>query len=146
MISQVKQNECIHSHMDLADPSHPSSNPLILEMSRSAACEATGRWALIRKMAGSAASQATGDRKSKRNGTTPYHTTASMPRSGHSLVPGYLGTWVPTWVICPLTHWGPHLPIVVGPWGTALARLAGPRELTLVNLAVSPCALGVICT
>lgn len=52
--------------MDLADPSHPSSNPLILEMSRSAGCEATGQWVLIRTMAGFDASRADGGTESQR--------------------------------------------------------------------------------
>lgn len=71
--------ECtlIHStrgQMDLADPSHPSSNPLILGMSWSAGCEATGQWAPIRKMAGFDASRGTGGtKKVKENGTISYH-------------------------------------------------------------------------
>lgn len=83
MISQVKQARCrvhcTHIHntrgqMDLADPSHPSSNPLILGMSWSAGCEATGQWAPIRKMAGFDASRGTGGtKKVKENGTISYH-------------------------------------------------------------------------
>lgn len=107
MISHVKPNAVpthrhiqtyIHAYsstrgqMDLADPSHPSSNPLILEMSRSAVCEATGQWAPIRKMAGFDASRGTGDRKSKENGTTLYHTTVPMPTQP-TVWPAR--TWVP---------------------------------------------------
>lgn len=104
-------------------------------------------------MAGFDASRATGGQKVKENGTiptVPYHTTASMPRSGLAgpLVPGYLGY---LGQVQRGALWGrPHLPIIVGPWGTLglarLAELAGLGELTLVNLAVSPCGLGVICT
>lgn len=84
--------------MDLADPSHPSSNPLILEMSRSAGCEATGQRVLIRTMAGFDASRATGDkRKSKR---IAQWLLSIMPQlacyglAAPGLVPGYLGTGV----------------------------------------------------
>lgn len=130
--------------MDLADPSHPSSSPLILEMSRSAGCEATGQRALIRTMAGFDASRATGDRESQRewhNGLSYHslHATVWPGRYGAS-VPEYLGTWVPSrhcWAL--------------GEKVWALGQ-TGERELTLVNLAVSPfspcspCTLGVICT
>jgi hypothetical protein len=136
MISQVKQNECIHSHMDLADPSHPSSNPLILEMSRSAGCEATGRWALIRKMAGSAASRATGDRKSKEkwHNTVSYHSFHA--NSGLAIL-WYLSTWVPTWVICmyTITLGAPpaHHCWVLGdlwPWPDLLDRESSPLSIS----------------
>lgn len=95
--------------MDLADPSHPSSNPLILEMSRSAGCEATGQRVLIRTMAGFDASRATGDkRKSKR---IAQWLLSIMPQlacyglAAPGLVPGYLGTGVL------------GAPIIVGPDG-----------------------------
>lgn len=91
-----------------------------------------------------------GDRKSKRMAQyLLYPTIPQLPC--HGLVwPArwYLGTWV-IWGRYNTVPFGggPHLPIIVGPWGTlGLARLAGLGELTLVNLAVSPCGLGVICT
>lgn len=89
---------------------NPSSNPLILEMSRSAGCEATGQWAPIRRMAGFDASRGTGDRKSKR--MAQYHTTATMPHGLAALVPGYMP--------CGHVHvpgGRAHLPSIVGPWG-----------------------------
>lgn len=61
MISQVKPNAVrTHAHTYMAPgarwtwaiPSHPSSNPLILGMSQSAGCEATGQSAPIREDGG----------------------------------------------------------------------------------------------
>lgn len=98
MISQVKPNavQSIHmriqstrGQMNLADPSHPSSNPLILEMSQCAGCEATGQRAPIRTMAGFDASRGDGGQKVKENGTISSH---SALNTTHGLAGPYLST------------------------------------------------------
>lgn len=132
----------IHStrgQMDLADPSHPSSNPLILGMSQCAGCKATGQRAPIRKMAGFDASRGTGDRKSKR--MAQYHPTGALNTRPHGLAGPYLSTWDRYLGEGPLLLSRYPTPSLLG------LGVATMGELTLVNLAVSPCVLwGVGCT
>lgn len=88
MISQVLQAKCSpytyaytasRGQMNLADQSHPSSNPLILEMSQCAGCEATGQRAPIRTMAEFDASRGDGGQKAKENGTISSHSAFNTP-------------------------------------------------------------------
>lgn len=136
-------------------PSHPSSNPLILGMSQSAGCEATGQWAPIRKMAGFDASRGTGG-------------TEKSQREWHNIIPElltmvlrYLRTAVSLPTVWPARTWvpGPGSVPACQPVPASLclpARLpinhcwATPAEdwpewesSTLVNLAVSPVVLWV---
>lgn len=142
--------------MDLADPSHPSSIPSILGMSQSRWLRSDWpvgadkeRWRDLMQVGGRG-------RESQREWHNiipqlPCHPRPGA-RSGSAAGARYLGTLGP-WYLAPsgqVPGGRPTCPIVVGP-GRVLRvlRTLAPAELgslTLVNLAVSPCALGATCT